>query len=85
MKRGRGRMGGRVVLAALMFAALGLMVWTVWTGAEGGRLSPPEWPTSTPPGVPTPPVTTWEPYPGPSPEPYPYPVHMGPIFGEAYP
>lgn len=77
----------RQIDAILMTALIALAVVAVSVVAAlaaGPAFSPPELPTSTPPGV------TAEPYPGPEPTAGPegYPVHLAPVFGggeEAYP
>lgn len=65
------------VAVILLAAVLAFLVWTA-VSADGPALSPPEWPTQTPPPV--------EPYPGPEPYPAPYPapgVYLPMV--EAYP
>lgn len=70
-----------ILLAVLTAALLALFVWYAIVGADPGdaTLSPPEWPTMTPP----PPD---DPYPGPEPtaEPYPAP-YPAPSIGAYLP
>lgn len=69
-----------VLIAVMTAALLAFFIWFAVVGADPGdaTLSPPEWPTMTPPPV--------DPYPGPDPYPAPYPAPGAYLpFVEAYP
>lgn len=68
------------VAVVLLAVVLAVLVWTA-VSADGPALSPPEWPTATPPA----PGTDAYPAPDPYPAPYPGPAYLPFAAGESYP